>query len=102
MLDLAPGNTTGRDNIINFIHGLDSYDWEGPLGVPDGKTDVKRSWILGAFIHSRPVVVHYNASLSIIFAGSNDGMLHAFNDAELGADAGKEEWAFIPRAYCPV
>jgi type IV pilus assembly protein PilY1 len=91
MLGLAPADTTGRDKVINFIHGLDIYDWEGPLGVPDGITDVKRSWILGAFIHSRPVVVHYNASLSIVYAGSNGGMLHAFND-----NSGEEEWAFIP------
>ena len=101
MLGFASGDTTGRDRVVNFIHGLDSYDWEGPLGVPDGITNVKRSWILGAFIHSRPVVVHYNASLSIVYAGANDGMLHAFNDADSGDSAGKEEWAFIPPSVLP-
>ena len=32
----------------------------------------------------------------IIYAGGNDGMLHAFNACKACADAGKEEWAFIP------
>jgi type IV pilus assembly protein PilY1 len=99
MLDLAPGDTTGRDNIVNFVYGLDSYDWEGDpvTGGPDGITNVKRGWILGSFIHSRPVVIHYNKDVTIIYAGANDGMLHAFNDD----DSGKEEWAFIPRYLLP-
>jgi len=98
-LGLGSGDTTGKNKIINFVHGKDSYDWEGdPItGGPDGITDVKRSWILGAFIHSRPVVIHYNKDLTVIYAGANDGMLHAFNDN----DSGKEEWAFIPRYLLP-
>jgi len=95
-MGLSSGDTTGKNKIIDFIHGLDAYDWEGPTGVPDGITNVKRSWILGAFIHSRPVVIHYNSNLSIIYAGANDGMLHAFNDA-----SGEEEWAFIPESFLP-
>ena len=52
--------------------------------------DEKREWILGAFLHSRPSVIHYE-SRSVIFAGGNDGMLHAFDD-----ETGEELWAFIP------
>ena len=89
-LGLSSGDTVGKNKIIDFIHGLDSYDWEGPLGVPDGITNVKRSWILGAFIHSRPVVIHYETR-SAIYAGANDGILHAFDDA-----TGEEMWGFIP------
>jgi type IV pilus assembly protein PilY1 len=98
-LGLSSGDTTGRDKIINFVHGKDSYDWEGDpvTGGPDGITNVNRSWILGAFIHSRPVVIHYNKDLTVIYAGANDGMLHAFNDD----GSGKEEWAFIPRYLLP-
>jgi type IV pilus assembly protein PilY1 len=89
-----------RDQLVNFIHGLDAYDWNGPCGtagpspgddVPDGVTNVKRCWILGDFIHSRPLVLHYAGNDSVIFAGSNDGMLHAFDDG-----TGEELWAFIP------
>ncbi|MBI5591870.1 MAG: VWA domain-containing protein [Deltaproteobacteria bacterium] len=49
-----------------------------------------RTWILGDILHSQPLVVQY-ASDSYIFAGSNDGMMHAFNDS-----TGAEQWGFIP------
>jgi type IV pilus assembly protein PilY1 len=86
LLGLLASDNAGRDKLIRFIHGYDAYDDDG-----NGNTDEKRDWILGAFLHSRPLVVHY-ASQSVIFVGSNDGMLHAFND-----DSGEELWAFIPR-----
>ncbi len=75
-----------REKIINFAHGHDAYDEDGDLNTTE-----KRSWILGAFLHSRPSVVHYDSSTSVIFSGANDGMLHAFLDSD-----GSELWAFIP------
>jgi type IV pilus assembly protein PilY1 len=87
-----PGDDAGRNQIINFIHGLDSYDENGNL-----ITNEKRDWILGSFIHSRPVVIHYDETHSVIFAGANDGMLHAFDD-----ESGEELWAFIPPTLLPV
>lgn len=94
LLGLSSGDTTGRDKIINFIHGFDSYDENA-----NGNTSEKREWILGSFIHSRPVVVHYGTtagSQSIVFAGANDGMLHAFDNTD-----GQELWAFIPPTLLP-
>ena len=104
-LGLTSGQTTERDQIINFIHGLDAYDWyypcgdpgpqegeEAPRGFPaDGVTNAKRCWGLGAYIHSRPLILHYAGNQSTVFVGGNDGMLHAFDDA-----TGEELWAFIP------
>lgn len=87
-LGLASGDTTGRDNLINFIYGYDTY-YQNELPGLQGPS-VKRNWILGAFIHSRPVVIHY-VDKTVIYAGANDGMLHAFDDA-----TGDELWAFIP------
>jgi type IV pilus assembly protein PilY1 len=84
-LGLANNDDAGRDKVINFIHGLDAYDVNG-----NGITNEKRDWVLGAFIHSRPIVIHYE-SQSVIYAGANDGMLHAFDDA-----TGEELWGFIP------
>jgi type IV pilus assembly protein PilY1 len=78
-----------RDKLIKFIYGYDAYDDDG-----NGVTDEKKDWILGAFLHSRPLVLHYgtsDTSQSVIFAGSNDGMLHAFDDS-----SGAELWGFIP------
>jgi len=85
-LGLASGDTTGREKVINFVHGLDSYDENG-----NGNLTEKRGWILGAFIHSRPLIIHYGTTRSVVYAGANDGMLHAFAD-----DSGEELWAFIP------
>jgi type IV pilus assembly protein PilY1 len=78
-----------RTNVINFVRGYDVYSENE--SDPKGPT-AKRDWILGSFLHSRPLVIHYGETdPSYIFAGSNDGMLHAFNDT-----SGEEEWAFIP------
>lgn len=77
--------TTERDNLINFVRGIDAYD----DNVNTETTD-KRNWMLGSFLHSRPYIIHY-ADRTVVYAGANDGMLHAFNDA-----TGQELWAFIP------
>jgi type IV pilus assembly protein PilY1 len=92
VLGFLEGDTSGRDKLINFVHGYDAYD-----DNVNGNTTEKRDWILGSFLHSRPLIIHYpnptNPALtrSIIFAGSNGGMLHAFDDSD-----GRELWGFIP------
>jgi type IV pilus assembly protein PilY1 len=91
LLGLPSPDTAGRDQVINFIHGKDAYDENG-----NGITNEKRDWILGSFIHSRPVVIHYGETDSVVFAGANDGMLHAFDD-----ETGEELWAFIPPSLLP-
>jgi type IV pilus assembly protein PilY1 len=88
LLGLSSGDTAGSNNIVDFIHGWDVWNWN--LGPGN-----KRSWILGAFIHSRPLVIHYG-NQDVIYAGANDGMLHAFDDA-----TGNELWAFIPPDLLP-
>jgi type IV pilus assembly protein PilY1 len=87
MLGLLAGDTTGRDKLVRFVHGYDAYDDNGN-GYDD--PNEKRDWILGSFLHSRPLLIHYETR-SVIFAGANDGMLHAFDDSD-----GSELWAFIP------
>jgi type IV pilus assembly protein PilY1 len=90
-LGLNLNDLTGRERMINFVHGLDGFDENG-----NGNRTEKRDWILGGFIHSRPVIVHYGSNQSVIFAGAGDGMLHAFDDA-----TGEELWAFIPPNLLP-
>jgi len=90
-LGLPQNDYTGRNQVINFIHGKDAYDENG-----NKITNEKRDWILGSFIHSRPVVIHYGETYSVIFAGANDGMLHAFDDG-----TGEELWAFVPPSLLP-
>ena len=69
---LSVGSNASRENLINDIHGGD------------------RSWILADILHSEPAVVDYG-SKTVIFAGSNDGMMHCFDDSN-----GSELWGFIP------
>jgi type IV pilus assembly protein PilY1 len=71
-----------KNKLIEFVHGYDAYNTI---------TTAKREWILGSFLHSRPFIIHY-ADRTVIYAGSNDGMLHAFDDSN-----GEELWGFIPR-----
>jgi type IV pilus assembly protein PilY1 len=74
--DLGVTNSTDRDALFTDIVGTD------------------RTWILGDFLHSQPLVVQYGTIPDItpyIFAGSNDGMMHAFKDSN-----GEELWGFIP------
>ncbi len=89
---LAAIDDEEKNKIIDFIHGKDAYDDDG-----DSDTDEKRDWILGDFLHSRPVVVSYDDDTTVIFAGANDGMLHAFWDGDTAIhDGGSELWAYIP------
>jgi len=74
-----------KNNLINFVHGLDAYDDNA-----NTITNEKRTWILGSFVHSRPFIIHY-PDRTVLYAGANDGMLHAFDDA-----TGEELWGFIP------
>ena len=85
-LGLKPNEDLEREKLIQFIQGYDSYDENG-----NGNTAEKRDWILGAFLHSRPLIIYYGQGQSVIYAGANDGMLHAFDD-----ETGEELWAFIP------
>lgn len=75
-----------RDLLIDYVYGYDSYDRNS-----NGNITEKRSWILGDIIHSVPLIVNYGVNNALIIVGSNDGMLHAFDDA-----TGAEVWAFVP------
>jgi len=86
LLGLAPGDTVERERLIQYIQGYDSYTKNKGNNTPQ-----KREWLLGAILHSRPLVIPYKNSRSVIFVGANDGMFHAFDNA-----TGEELWGFIP------
>lgn len=96
---ITSGTTTDVNQLINFVSGFDVYDENS-----NGNFTEKRAWIFGDVLHSKPFVVSYatytfndtneadcSINKSMIFAGTNDGMLHAINDCD-----GSEAWAFIP------
>ncbi len=102
VLGLEAGETEERTRLVKFIQGYDAYD-ENEIGRRENLTDplLKKDWILGSFVHSRPVVIHYGddyGNRSVIYAGANDGMLHAFEDDD---NSGDELWAFIPPDLWP-
>jgi type IV pilus assembly protein PilY1 len=104
---ITSGTTTNAKKLINYVHGFDVYDANA-----NGNTTEKRDWILGDILHSKPQIISYavysyehpyesnefNCSInkSIVYAGANDGMLHAFKDCD-----GSEAWAFIPPDLLP-
>jgi type IV pilus assembly protein PilY1 len=90
LLGLSPKDKLGRERLIQYVQGYDSY-----TTTKDNNTTLKkRQWILGAVLHSRPLVIPYGNSRLVIFAGANDGMFHAFDDA-----TGEELWGFIPSDF---
>ena len=103
---LGAADAATRTAIINYTHGYDAYDSDS-----DGSRTDKRAWIMGDILHSRPLVAHYNTftydasgvnesncntNKSLIFVGSNGGMMHAFRDCN-----GEEAWAFVPQDLLP-
>ncbi|MDX1455896.1 MAG: PilC/PilY family type IV pilus protein, partial [Gammaproteobacteria bacterium] len=59
----------------------------------DALVDWAYSRKIGDPLHSRPAVITYNDSKSVVYFGSNDGFLHAVDAA-----TGIEEFAFLPKA----
>ena len=127
------------ENLVNFIRGEEGLDGFRSRSL-DFDTDRAglESWILGDIVQSSPVVVAapsddydtlygdvdyenfvslYKNRRHVVYVGSNDGMLHAFNagfynteskgfeltgdNNELSHPLGSELWAYIPEAALP-
>ena len=95
-----PGNFNNSDldaaddsefyKIFNYIYGYTFAE----DGTSNHYPIARRNWPLGSVIHSTPVIVQYEAvgdTKNYIAIGSNDGMLHIFDDND-----GSEVIAFIP------
>ena len=101
--------------LVDFIRGKDVSGCRSRTIDDEGDT-----WKLGDIIYSSPVIVNYK-DYSVIFVGSNDGMLHAFRLGYLRRNTdsqhpvaldnsatdtnkdmlGEELWAFIPKNALP-
>ncbi len=100
--DLGVADNATRDKLINYTHGY-TYAADATTGAPVAPLPV-REWILGPIVHSRPVVIEYydtnDVTLPVVkrlvVVGSNDGMLHVFDDRN-----GREVFAFIPPDILP-
>ncbi len=103
-------NATGLSNeIVSYVQGCEWATGVAGANVNADVTCVPRDWRLGDIFHSAPVVVGlprsaqgevsysafattYNSRRRIIYAGANDGFLHAF-------DAGTWNAAATPPAH---
>ena len=102
-----PTHTTTE--IIEYIRGADVFDEDA-----DSILTENREVITGDVLHSQPLVVQYAYSdltaISMVFFGSNDGMLHAVLDSfdpdiedpnDVISHYGRESWAFISPDHLP-
>lgn len=136
LLGTLPAGLTAS-NLVNYIRGQEisglrnrTIDYDG-----DGSDEV---WRLGDIVHSTPLVIgspnaryaslyndtsyaafkaHYKNRRHVVYVGSNDGMLHAFNSGFWNASTkgyqtagysgetqhplGSEIWAYIPKPALP-
>jgi type IV pilus assembly protein PilY1 len=94
-------------DIINYVRGADVLDEDGDSDVTEN-----RSIITGDVLHSEPSIFRYRyadgTSITMIYFGANDGMLHAVLDVTESSGVhptvtshGTEEWAFIPPDQLP-
>lgn len=124
---VAAANPTA---FINFLKGDHSNEGTAGLGLYRERLNPAREpFVLGDFINSSPALIKSNfdgnytdplfggaptaptsyanfkvakaARTAVLFAGSNDGMLHAFRDSlsvPAAATDGQEIFAYVPRA----
>jgi type IV pilus assembly protein PilY1 len=134
----GPDHDTRVENLINYIRGVDSAGLVGNPGTRNRTFD-GNVWKLGDIVRSTPVSVagavenyavlysdesyleyirQYKNRETVVYAGANDGMLHAFTHGEYRFDTstgvygyhavgspatpiGTELWAFIPQTLLP-
>jgi type IV pilus assembly protein PilY1 len=136
-VDMAP-TTTETTKVINWVRGTDQAGYRSRTIEVNG---ANRVWKLGDIIYSTPTLIgkpgenweftyndtsyktfknKYNNRRHVLYVGSNDGMLHAFNAGfynaaqskfEVGTSTptysagipalGEELWAYIPYNLLP-
>ena len=111
----TPATEISFSDLKNYIYGIDSS------GLRSRQIDTGNIWKLGDIIYSTPKIADYD-DYSVVFAGGNDGMLHAFKLGKMRYDGlgpyqqvklrnsktddstdelGEELWAFIPKNALP-
>ncbi|HYF58723.1 MAG TPA: PilC/PilY family type IV pilus protein [Burkholderiaceae bacterium] len=87
-----------RDALIDWVRGAENVGDERGPGAP---TTVRPS-IHGDVLHSRPVVLDYGGETgTVVFYGTNDGLLRAVRGTPTGTGAGEELWSFVAPEFFP-
>lgn len=102
---LGAANSTERDNLINWVRGL-NVKGATDTGEANTSTTEIRSSVHGDVVHSRPVAINYGSDALpeiVVFYGGNDGSLRAVNGNRTAAQgsfvAGSELWSFMPPEF---
>ena len=110
----ATGNDVG--NFVNYLRGDRTN--ERISDADASKPYRRRNVLLGDIVNSKLTAVgapnfafsdsvnpgyakfksDYSNRQPMVYMGANDGMMHAFNGSLDGADAGKEQFAYVPSA----
>ena len=109
------GTLEERDGLLAFLSGQDFFDYNGncdrnevrnsvlgdiyhsqliEVGKPDGNvifTDNNQEAYFRTINNYQAFKTTFDDRRNVLYAGSNSGLLHAFN-----AETGEEEWAFLP------
>jgi type IV pilus assembly protein PilY1 len=90
VLNTGVAGLPSRLEVIDFINGLDVGDADQDGDITEAHNQI------GDPLHSRPVVVVYGPDTddALVFMGTNDGYLHAFDVAD-----GSEVWSFLPPEF---
>jgi type IV pilus assembly protein PilY1 len=90
LLNVGNAGDPTRDELIDFINGLDAsdVDQDGDLMEPRHQ--------MGDPLHAQPVSVVYGPTIddARIFFATNDGFLHSIE-----TKTGAEKWAFLPEDF---
>ncbi len=113
-------NDVTTDKLINFVRGIDSYDEDNDNSTSDERHKLQDIYNSDLIVVGAPDLPYQSTNTNtesyyrglnnyqnfssgnscggactnrkeIVYAGSNAGLLHAFN-----ANTGQEEWAFLP------
>lgn len=91
LLDADPSTTADNSSdVVDYLRGVRTQELQNSGNFRD-----RTSHVLGDIIHSSPL---YDKDHDVLYAGANDGMLHAFKASSGGVanTAGTELFGFIP------
>jgi type IV pilus assembly protein PilY1 len=64
-IGLTAGDTAARDELVNYVYGLDAYDDDGDGITAEAKgnnpeNERPNGWVLGDILHSKPAIINFN------------------------------------------
>ena len=91
-LSTVDQNHLESSDVVEYLRGDQSKEV-----AHNGSFRNRGANVLADIVHSSPA---YSEEIDTVFVGANDGMLHAFSDAE-GTGGGVELFAYIPSSVIP-